>query len=326
MRAFAVGVWLLAAGAWAAKAPRAVTAEALESWRRANEVSGLLIKVAGGQPVKGDVLAMLDDYFLKQLKSEAGETSYAFFQTPKGYWVAVSPAEKAAPTVKSLNAIALTLTKKPQVEQAITWLHPGGGHKLTFEGEAVWRFAGGQKKSSVLYRWRDDSAYLQWLEGELTDTQLAKAQGAPYALTALAEECGVPGRWFFEHPNELFFLAPNGWPADVGNNLAMISLYLPIATLVEIQQHAETGKMSQSLALQNALALVIEVKELGEEPSVAQKAPWDDTSAKPKTRRADFFFDRGVFGEANQVAVDNSVSLASVFSWAWRKAHPYSKK
>ncbi|MBX7113853.1 MAG: hypothetical protein K1X64_05905 [Myxococcaceae bacterium] len=326
MKALWVGAWLWAAAAGAEKAPRAVTTEALESWRRANEVSGLLIKVAGAPPVKGDVLAMLDGYFLTQLKSEAGETSYAFFQTPKGYWVAVAPAEKLAPTMQRLNALALALSKKPQVEQAITWLHPGAEHALTFEGEAVWRFASGQKTSSVLYRWRDDPAYLQWLNGELTDTQLTKAQGAQYALTALAEECGVPGRWFFEYPNELFFLAPNGWPHDVGDNLAMISLYLPVATLVEIQQHAEAGKMSQSRALQNALAQVIEAKELGEEPSAAQKAPWDDTSAKPKTRRADFFFDRQVFGEANQVAVDNSLSLASVFSWAWRKAHPYSKK
>jgi hypothetical protein len=326
--ALLVAAVLVTTGAWAARPAPSLSADGLESMRLSDEVSGVLLQVSGETPAKSEVRAMLDDYFLKQLKAQPGAATYAFFKTEKGHFVAVSPNDQLAPTMKGLNTIALALSKKPEVQQVVTWLHPGAKN-VTLENEVVWRFVSGKKQGSKLFRWRDDPAYFDWIDGNLTDTQMALRRATGYPLTELAAELGIPGRWFFEYPNELFNLADGEWPRDVGANLAMISLYLPAATVVEMQQHAETSKLSVSKVLQQALAKAEETKELGREPTQSQKAPWDDansSSSKVKTRRADFFLERRLFGEANQVAIDDNVSLTYVFSWAWRRAHPFSKR
>lgn len=316
---------LFSLSALAAKPTPVNTPEGFETILTADAVVGLLVQLEGSPPDKAKTLAMLDGVFIQQRKLEPGEVGYSFFKTPKGYFVTFSLTPRVARDVKAANALALLLSKQPMVSQAIAWLHPSS-RGIMLRGEAIWRFSHGQRQPPRLFQWSDDEAFRAWSNDELTDTQWAMRRGAQYPLTALATELGIPGRWFFEYKNELFALGHERWPTDVGDNLALVSVYLPKSLYVEIQQEAEAKKSSPSKVLQAALLRARTDKKLGQAPDEAMKMPWDEDAAsskRVKTVSVDFFFEREIFGNAFE-AVKDDTTLTDVFSWAWRRSHPAS--
>ena len=147
-----------------------------------------------------------------------------------------------------------------------------------------------------------------------------------WPLAELAITVGVPGRDFLERPSGLLDLARDGFPRDVGENLVLVRVQLPDATLLEIRQLAEKQQASTSKEIQAALDAAVAEQALGLQVPISQRAPWDlemPQAEKAPLRPLDLFITRDIFDQLSALAEKDNVSLSVLVELAWRQAHPF---
>ncbi len=280
---------------------------------------GVLVRFLGIS--KTDAQARLDAVAEQQQLS--GALRIGFLKTQASSLAIVYVVGPGALTLSRLKGLAAACSAIAGATAAYAYFYPGLRNSA-LEAEGYWHYEAGRLVTEKQLAFRDDRFFVQWTQKQISRAELSGKKWPHWPLSELTRALGLPGRDFLERPLGLLEVAASGFPRDVGENLVLSEVHLPVATLFEIRQSAERENASLSKVVQDALVAAEADEKFGAQLSVSGGAESEEPSHdfEKGWRPLELFLTRPWFNKLDGRSEGSQSNLSMQIEAAWRQAHP----